>query len=48
MIERAKHALLPINIAKIFVHGSYLRGEPLPGDLDVIILGDVKEQWAQW
>jgi hypothetical protein len=48
MIERAKNTFLPVSIVKIFVHGSYLRGDPLPGDLDVIILGNVKEQWSQW
>lgn len=48
MIERVKHAFLPVSIMKIFVHGSYLRGDPLPGDLDVIILLNVKEQWPQW
>src|SRR3989304_4184502 len=48
MIERAKHAFLPVSIIKIFVHGSYLRGDELPGDLDVIILAKVKEEWGQW
>lgn len=48
MIERVKHAFLPVNIMKIFVHGSYLRGDELPGDLDVIIVANVKEEWRQW
>jgi len=48
MIERAKHTFLPVSIVKIFVHGSYLRGDPLPGDLDIVILVNVKEQWSQW
>jgi predicted nucleotidyltransferase len=48
MIERTKHVFLPVSIMKIFVHGSYLRGDELPGDLDIIILVKVKEEFEQW
>jgi predicted nucleotidyltransferase len=31
----------------VFVHGSYIRGEALPGDLDVVILAKVKDEWRK-
>jgi predicted nucleotidyltransferase len=47
LIKRTKNAFLPMDIEKIFVHGSYLRGEALPGDLDVMILGKANEAFSQ-
>lgn len=48
MLERIRRAFLPATILKVFVHGSYIRGDELPGDLDVVILANVKNEWAQW
>lgn len=48
MLERIRRAFLPATILKVFVHGSYLRGDELPGDLDVVIFANVKNEWAQW
>ncbi|MEM3536800.1 MAG: hypothetical protein QXF44_03405 [Candidatus Bathyarchaeia archaeon] len=48
MIKRVKHTFLPVTILRVFVHGSYIRGEVLPGDLDVIIHMKVKDEFEQW
>ncbi len=48
MMERIRHAFLPVTILRVYVHGSYIRGDDLPGDLDIVILAKVKDEWAQW
>jgi len=30
MVERIRRTFLPVTILKVFVHGSYIRGEELP------------------
>jgi predicted nucleotidyltransferase len=37
LIEKIRTLCLPASILKVFIHGSYFRGENLPGDLDVVI-----------
>ncbi len=37
LIERIRTLCLPVSILKVFIRGSYFRGENLPGDLDVVI-----------
>ena len=39
---------LPVNILKIFVHGSYFRGDEKPGDLDVFILYEDTDGWSNF
>jgi hypothetical protein len=48
MLERVKSTFLPVDILKVYVHGSYLRGDDLPGDLDIVILLKVKDDWRKW
>jgi len=48
MMDRIGHRFLPAEILRVYVHGSYLRGDDLPGDLDVVILARVKDEWPQW
>lgn len=48
MMTRIEHEFLPAEILRVYVHGSYLRGDDLPGDLDVVILVRVRDEWAKW
>jgi len=48
MMERIRHAFLPVKIFRVYVHGGYIRGDDLPGDLDIVILAKVKDEWNQW
>ncbi|MCL2642557.1 MAG: hypothetical protein FWD52_03460 [Candidatus Bathyarchaeota archaeon] len=48
LIDRVKNTFLPINIQRVFVHGSYFRGDELPGDLDIFFCYTVKDQWKEW
>ncbi|MEM0356995.1 MAG: nucleotidyltransferase domain-containing protein [Candidatus Bathyarchaeia archaeon] len=48
VIRRLNSAFLPVTILKVFVHGSFFRGEELPGDLDVVILLKVKDEFEYW
>lgn len=48
LITRVRNTFLPINIQKVFVHGSYFRGDEAPGDLDILIIANVKDQWSEW
>lgn len=40
--------MLPVDVLKIFVHGSYFRGDETPRDLDIFMLVEVKEGWANF
>jgi predicted nucleotidyltransferase len=48
LITRVRNTFLPINVLKIFVHGSYFRGDDEPGDLDIFIIANVNDQWSEW
>lgn len=48
MQSKVGTTLLPVDVLKIFVHGSYFRGDKMPGDLDVFILVEVKDGWANF
>lgn len=48
MMKRTLSIFLPVNVLKIFVHGSYFRGDETPGDLDIVMLVNVKEQFSEW
>jgi predicted nucleotidyltransferase len=48
MMNRILHLVLPVKVLRVYVHGSYIRGDDLPGDLDIIILARVKDEWAKW
>jgi predicted nucleotidyltransferase len=48
LVERINNLTLPVEIQKVFIHGSYIRGDETPGDLDIVLPVNVKPEWSRW
>jgi len=47
-MDRVKDTFLPVTIQRVFVHGSYFRGDETPGDLNIFICYTLKDQWNEY
>ena len=48
VIDRIRTMNLPAKIDALLIHGSFLRGEEKPGDLDAIMIASPVSEWRQY
>jgi len=47
VIDRLQNIPLPADVDAVLIHGSYVRGEGTPGDMDVVMVATAKAKWGK-